>query len=132
SSARKDLNGGTGVIARSLDFLGFGEGKPGLALLDFDTKAMPDHLCANMAYSGVFWMALREVLPAIDAVAWVSRNSTSSGLCHRAPGQTSPGSGGQPLFVPVADAADIPRFLSDLHDRFWQARCSSTHLPTAA
>jgi hypothetical protein len=48
-----------------------------LALLDFDTKAMPDHLCANMADSGVFWMALQEVLPAINTVAWVSRHSTT-------------------------------------------------------
>jgi hypothetical protein len=90
-----------------------------LALLDFDTKAMPDHLCANMADGGVFWMALLEVLPATNTVAWVSRHSTSSGLSHRETGQTFPGSGGQHLVVPVADAADIPRFLSDLYDRCW-------------
>jgi hypothetical protein len=36
-------------------------------------------------------------------------------------GETFPGSGGRHIVIPVLDAADIPRFLSDLHDRCWLA-----------
>jgi hypothetical protein len=110
------------VIARSLEFLGFYEGEPGLALLDFDTKAISEAVAGRMQEcGGDFWGAICEVLPALETVAACERASTSSGLRNRETGESFEGSGGRHVVIPVVDAADIPRFLSDLHDRCWLA-----------
>jgi hypothetical protein len=121
---RKDkLNGSEdlSVIARSLDFLGFNEGQPGLALLDYDTKGMSEAVASRLEECGGVWGALCEVLPALETVACVERASTSSGLRNRETGESFPGSGGLHIVIPVVDAADIQRFSSDLHDRCWLA-----------
>jgi hypothetical protein len=65
--------------------------------------------------------ALCEVLPVLETVGMVERCSTSSGLRNTETGETFRHSGGKHLFIPVTDAADIPRFLSDLHARCWLA-----------
>src|SRR5215472_10371453 len=67
---KEKLNGGMrGTIARTRDYLAFGEGKPGLVLLDYDAKAMSEAVRANMEQCGDLWGALCEVLPGIGEVA---------------------------------------------------------------
>ena len=61
------------------------------------------------------------VVPALASAARVVRPSTSHGLRNKETGETYAGSGGFHAAVAVADAADIPRFLADMHDRLWLA-----------
>jgi hypothetical protein len=107
------------VIARTLEYLTFNEGEPGLVLLDADFKGMSDSAMRRMEECDGLWGALCEVLPAFESVACVERASTSSGLRNKETGESFPGSGGRHLVIPILDAADIPRFLSDLHARCW-------------
>jgi hypothetical protein len=121
---RADKLNGAGdpsVIARTLDYLVFNKGEPGLVLLDADFKGMPEAAARRMEECGGFWGALSEVLPALTTVACVERASTSSGLRNKETGETFPGSGGMHIVIPVRDAADILRFLSDLNARLWLA-----------
>jgi hypothetical protein len=117
------LNGATdtSAIARTKEYLIFEEGKPGLALLDGDFKGMPEGAARRLKECGGLWGALCEVLPALETVAFVERAPTSSNLRNGKTGQTFPGSGGRHIVIPVLDAADFPRFLSDLDDRLWLA-----------
>ena len=117
------LDGATdpAIIARTKEFLVFPDGEASLALLDADFKGMSEAATRRMEECGDLWCALCEVLPALETVACVERASTSSGLRNRETGQSFPGSGGRHIVVPVLDAADIPRFLSDLFDRCWLA-----------
>ena len=121
---KDDLNGAEdpAVIARTLDYLAFNKDEPGLVLLDFDTKGISAATLRRIEEcGGDFFGAVCEVLPALETVACVERASTSSGLRDRETGEAFSGSGGRHVVVPVVDAADIPRFLSDLHDRCWLA-----------
>jgi hypothetical protein len=117
------LNGGAdpSVIARTKEYLIFKEGEPGLALLDVDLKGIPDTVKRRLEECGGALGALCEVLPVLKTVARVERASTSSGLRNSKTGEEFPGSGGMHIALPVRDAADIPRFLSDFHDRLWLA-----------
>jgi AAA domain len=117
------LNGArdSSLIARTQEFLIFNEGEPGLALLDADFKGMSEKARHRMKECGGLWSALCEVLPALETVAYVERASTSSGLRNKETGEIFAGSGGQHIVIPVLDAADIPRFLPDFHDRCWLA-----------
>jgi hypothetical protein len=117
---RDKLNGATDVIARTREFLVFEEGEPGFVLLDIDFKGMPDIAKRRLEESGGIWSALCEVHPVFETVAFVERPSTSSGLRNTTTGQLFPSTGGRHIAIPVLDAADIPRFLSDLHDHFWR------------
>lgn len=121
---KSDLAGmeDSAFIARTLDYLAFNKGKPGLVLLDFDTKGMSAATRRRIEEcGGDFFGAICDVLPALETVACVERASTSSGLRNRETGETFPGSGGRHVVVSVVDAGDIPRFLSDLHARCWLA-----------
>ena len=111
--------GDPSIIARTLDYLTFTEGEPGLVLLDADFKGMSEKAAHRMEECGDFWGALCEVLPALESVACVERTSTSSGLHNIETGESFPSFGGRHLVIPVLDGADIPRFLSDLHARCW-------------
>jgi hypothetical protein len=115
------LNGSNDLttIARTKDFLRFEQGKGGLVLIDFDPKGMSEAVRQQFDECGGLIGALCEVLPALETVALVKRSSTSSGLRNAETGETFPHSGGEHLVIPVLDAGDIPRFLSDLHDRCW-------------
>src|SRR5262249_3643463 len=108
-------------IARSKKYLCFNEGETGLVLLDADFKGMPEDTKRRVEECGGPWGALCEVLPELKTVARVERASTSSGLRNKETGEIFPSSGGLHIVVPVRDAADIPRFLSDLFDRLWLA-----------
>jgi hypothetical protein len=60
-------------------------------------------------------------LPRAHRAARVVRASTSSGLFHAQSGQRYPSSGGEHIYLAVADAADVERFLHALHERAWLA-----------
>jgi RecA-family ATPase len=117
------LNGGgdPATIARTKEFLTFEPGTGGLVLLDFDPKGMCDAVKQRFEECGGLFPALCSVLPSLETAATVERSSTSSGLRHSQTGEVFGHSGGVHLVIPVVDAADIPRFLSDLHDRCWLA-----------
>jgi hypothetical protein len=112
------LNGDPNIIARTKTNIIFTKGEPGLVLLDIDLKAMPDGAKTRIKEKGV-WAALCAVMPALATAAYVERASTSAGLRNCKTGETYPGSGGFHAVIPVADGGDIPRFLSDFHDRLW-------------
>jgi len=119
---RADKLNGAGdpaVIARTLDYLIFREGEGGLVLLDADFKDMSEAARSRMEVIGDLWAALCEIVPAFETVGCVERASTSSGLRNKETGETFAGSGCRHVVVPVVDAADVPRFLSDLHDHCW-------------
>src|SRR5262245_7147575 len=109
------------VIARTKKYLAFKKGEPGIVLLDIDVKGMSDTVKRRIEECGGLWVALCKVFPAFKTVARVERASTSSGLRNRETGEPFPSSGGCHIVIPVREAADIPRFLPDLHDRLWLA-----------
>jgi hypothetical protein len=117
------LNGASdpSVIARIKNYLVFNKGEPGFVLLDVDFKGMSEAAKRRLEEYGDLWGALCEVLPALKTVACVERSSTSSGLRNKETGEEFPGSGGLHIVIPVRDAGDIQRFLSDFHDRLWLA-----------
>jgi hypothetical protein len=92
---------------------------PALSLLDFDTKAMPASVAANLKRAGGFWPSLLGVLPALGAVARVTRASTSAGLSRTDTGEALPGSDGLHVYITVKDGTDSERFLRTLHERCW-------------
>jgi putative DNA primase/helicase len=109
------------TIARSLDFLGFAKGEPGVALIDIDLKGMAPAVSARIGEAGGYWAALCSVARGLASAARVERASTSTGLRNKVTGETYPASGGFHCAVAVADSADVPRFLPDFHDRLWLA-----------
>jgi len=109
------------VIARTRDYLVYAAGEPAIALLDIDLKGVPDGAKSLINEAGGIWSALRAVLPTLATVARVTRPSTSAGLRNRKTGEIYPDSGGFHAVIAVADGGDIPRFLTDLHDRLWLA-----------
>jgi len=118
---KRRLNGATypGVIARSQDYITYRPGQPALALIDFDLKGMAAAAVAAMDALGGLWPALVAVCPSLASVARVERASTSAGLFHVRTGEPFNGSGGRHIYIPVADGADIERFLKTLHQRCW-------------
>jgi hypothetical protein len=70
---------------------------------------------------GGLWPAIVAAVPALASAARVSRLSTSAGLSDSRNGLKFEGSGGQHIYVPVQDGADIPRFLEALYQRVWLA-----------
>jgi hypothetical protein len=108
------------AITRSRDFIDYRPGAPAWALIDFDTKGMPDNVASSIEAAGGTWKALLTVAPGLQRAARVSRASTSSGLYRSDTGTQFDGSGGTHHYILVKDASDIERFLSDLHDGCWQ------------
>jgi hypothetical protein len=108
------------IIARTKDNIAYREGQPAFALLDFDTKGMPDGVASKLKRLG-FWGALLSVLPTLKDVARVVRRSTSAGLSRSDTGEQLPGSDGVHVYLMVRDGADIERFLRAVHDRCWFA-----------
>jgi len=108
------------AIARSRDFIDYCPGAPAWALIDFDTKGMPDNVASSIEAAGGMWKALLTVAPGLQQAARVSRASTSSGIYRTDTGTQFDGSGGAHHYVLVKDGSDIERFLRDLHDQCWQ------------
>jgi hypothetical protein len=118
---KRKLNGAAGVIARTGTYLVYAAGEPAYALGDFDQKGMPASVAARLKELGGFQAALRGVLPELKGTTHLIRASTSAGLYRKDTGQQFPSSGGQHLYIGVANGADIERFLGDLHSRCWLA-----------
>jgi hypothetical protein len=117
------INGSTpsDVIARTADNILFRLGEPAFALLDFDTKGIPQDVAAKISQLGGFFETLMSVMPNLASIARVTRASTSAGLFRSDTDAKIPGSGGLHVYVLVLDGADIERFLKILHDRCWLA-----------
>jgi hypothetical protein len=112
------------AITRTLDNFAFAEG-PGWALIDFDSKSMPENVAAELKELGGFEGALKSLIPDFENVARVTRASTSSGLSHAETGEEFPGSGGRHVYVLLAEQKDARRLLEVLHKRAWLARLGS-------
>jgi hypothetical protein len=108
-----------GVISRTQEFLWYAPGEPALMLIDFDRKGMPAAIEKRLDEVGGAWNALARVIPGLVGAGRISRASTSAGIYNADTGQRFSGSGGEHHYVMVADGSDIPRALSDLHDRAW-------------
>jgi len=125
TTARKlaEMNGGAprDLIARTAGHIGYLPKQPAMALLDFDTKGMPDAVAKRVNDLGGFWSAVESVAPDLEHAAKVVRRSTSSGIVRGDTGEALKGSDGLHAFVLVQDGADIERFLRTLHDRCWLA-----------
>ena len=119
----RELNGTTTLqfIARTGDYITFTQGRAGLALIDYDMKAMPAHIRQRIDALGGFQAALQSVLPELAMAGCVVRASTSAGLYRGDTGERFATSGGVHLYLPVIDAADMGRFLKALHARCWLA-----------
>src|SRR6266404_827371 len=108
-----------GAITRSRNFVDYRPGSPAWALIDFDTKGIPEDVAARIESAGGMWGALLAVAPELAAGARVSRVSTTAGLFRSDTGEPIPGSSGMHHYVLVNDGRDVERFLKDLHDRCW-------------
>ncbi|MGY3234094.1 hypothetical protein ACVMAJ_000984 [Bradyrhizobium sp. USDA 4448] len=118
-TTKNSLDKNPDAIARAQGFIDYRPGQPAYALIDFDTKGMPDEVKTKIDVAGGMWQALLTVAPALASAARVSRASTSAGLYRSDTGEPIPGSDGAHHYVLVRDGADIERFLTDLHDRCW-------------
>ena len=116
-----NAHAGPGVIARTSEYIQYRPDRPAPALIDIDTKGMPDEVKKKIADLGGFLSALESVIPELADTARVVRNSTSSGLSRADTGAPIAGSNGQHAFVLVKDGEDTKRFLRTLHDRCWLA-----------
>jgi len=115
----KRLERHPGAITRSRKFIDYRRGFPAWALIDFDTKGMPDEVCARIKAAGGMWNALLTVAPELANAARVSRASTTAGLFRSDTGEPIPGSNGMHHYPLLRDGGDVERFLKDLHDRCW-------------
>ncbi len=116
-----EVNGSTPpfAISRTAGHIGYIPESPALALLDFDTKGMPQVVRDRLDAHGGFWPALVTVAPELAHAARVVRLSTSSGIVRGDTGEVMKGSDGQHVFLHIKDGGDAERFLKTLHDRCW-------------
>src|SRR4051794_4329976 len=110
-----------GFITRTSDFIQYRDGQQAFALIDVDTKGMPQSVRARITQAGGFWPAIVSVAPKLANVARVARNSPSSCISRSDTGEPMPGSEGQHIYVGVKDGAGGERFLRMLHARLWLA-----------
>ncbi len=108
-----------GAITRSRNFIDYRPGSPAWALIDFDTKGMPDDVAARIEAAGGMWGALLMVAPRLALASRVARASTTAGLFRSDTSEQIPGSNGMHHYVLVRDGGDIERFLKELHDCCW-------------
>ena len=116
-----ELNGSAppDFISRTAGHIAYSADNPAFALLDYDTKGMPENVAARVGALGGFWPAVASVIPELEQCARVVRRSTSSGLSRTDTDEPIKGSDGQHVFVMVQDGSDVERFLRTLHDRCW-------------
>lgn len=107
------------IIARTAGHIGYLPKQPAMALLDYDTKGMPDAVAKRVNDLGGFWQSVLSVVSDLEHTAKVVRRSTSSGIVRSDTGEALKGSDGLHVFVLVQDGGDVERFLRTLHDRCW-------------
>jgi hypothetical protein len=115
------LNGAAapGTIARTAEHITYASGRTALALVDIDTKGMPETVRQRITTVGGYWKALVTALPSLAATARIVRTSTSTGIFRTDTGEAFAGSSGIHIYLLVQDGTDIERFLRTLHDRLW-------------
>ena len=90
---KNQLNGhACDVAARTGDDITYRAGRPTFALIDTDTKGMPDAVARKIEQAGGVWPLLVSVVPGLEGAARVERRSTSSGLSRSDTGEQLPGS----------------------------------------
>jgi hypothetical protein len=117
---KRELNGTTtsqNIIARTRDYITYRPGEPALALIDHDTKGMPQSVADKIEELGGLWPALLSVIPEAAGIARLMRKSTSAGLFRADSGEMLPSRGGIHVFLAVRDGEDVERFLKTLHAR---------------
>ena len=107
------------LIARTREYLDYRPGLPSLALIDFDTKGMPERVRDRIEEIGGPIAAIKSVLPELASVGRVGRRSTSACIRREDTGEVMAGSAGRHVYVLVQNGADIERFLLTLHERCW-------------
>jgi len=110
-----------GFIARTQDHIEFRPGQVALILLDHDRKGVPDDVKAKLDKLGGFVAALGFLMPEFPVTGYARRLSTSASISNTETGETYEGSGGEHVFLVIADGSDTKRFLDTLHDRSWLA-----------
>ena len=63
---KRKLDGAANTIARTTADISYRKGQPALALLDFDSKGMPNEVAAELRRHGGYWQALLAVLPELE------------------------------------------------------------------
>lgn len=102
-------------IARDGESVHFGHG-PGIALFDHDAEHMPT------AYDrDTLRAALLAAVPELETAPMAWATSASSHIVNSATGEELQGLRGQRIYIPVADATDIPRMGRVVYDRLWAA-----------
>jgi hypothetical protein len=86
-------------------------------LIDFDRRGMPPSVAERIDQAGGAWDALVGVIRGLGDAGRITRASTSAGIYNAETDARFPGSGGEHLYVIVADGSDIPRAF--LHDLAW-------------
>lgn len=104
-------------IARTGEFIAYRPHQSALALLDYDTKGMPEAMTKRIADLGGFWPALVTLMPELEGIARITRMSTSSGLYRTDTGERLPGSSGVHVYLQITRGEDIAMFLQTLHER---------------
>jgi hypothetical protein len=122
-AAAAKLNGSVppNTITRTAEAIDYTPGEAAIALIDVDTKGMPDTVRTRIKEAGGFWDALVSVLPEMETTGRIVRRSTSTGIIRTDTGEALPGSNGLHIYLHAQDGADIERFLKTLHERCWLA-----------
>jgi hypothetical protein len=74
---------------------------------------MPPSVAERIDQAGGAWDALVGVIRGLGDAGRITRASTSAGIHNAETDARFPGSGGEHLYVIVADGSDIPRALSE-------------------
>ena len=109
------------AISRSKENFEFTRGVGGLLLVDFDDKAMPDHVADLLTSLGGIDGALHDIAPALQTASHITRASTSAAVINDATGDLIGTGAGCHKYFHVLDQADIPRATQALHQRAWLA-----------
>lgn len=116
--AQKDLSKATGklpVVARDRAHFTWPTG-PGVLMLDYDPPRDGKPLTREELFA-----ALDDVWPELAEAPHIWRESASSCIYRESTGAELRGVMGQRVYVPVADAQDIPRAGAALYARLWLA-----------
>ncbi|MEK4034040.1 primase-helicase family protein [Methylocystis sp. IM3] len=108
--------------ARSKESISYREGEPAFALLDHDTKEMPDAVRERLDALGGLHGALDHICPELRQAGYICRKSTSSGVYIKKTDE-KPGKkfqkDGEHIYLLVRDGSDTKRLLDTLHTRAW-------------
>jgi hypothetical protein len=102
-------------IARDAEHMHYAKA-PGVVMFDHD----PEH-CEREFDRTSLRAAMLEAVPGLDLAPMAWATSASSCIVNEQTGDVLQGLRGQRLYVPVADATDIPRIGKVIYERLWAA-----------